>query len=65
MHVIENPELKAAENDPVKLHAALRVAFGRCPADIPQLLGILAFRREVRIAGELSLDGMPLNQGRF
>lgn len=60
MRVIKNPELGLAETA-AELHVALCIAFNRCPPGIPQLLDILRFRREVRVEGELSLDGKPLN----
>lgn len=64
VRVIESPELELAETA-AELYAALCVVFNRCPAKFPLLSVILHFRRKVRIAGELSLDGEPLNQGRL
>lgn len=64
VRVIENPELELAETA-TELFTALCVVFNRCPAKFPLLSVILHFRREVRIAGELSLDGQPLNKGRL
>jgi hypothetical protein len=58
MHVegkdIANPELADATT-PAELIAAIRTAFNRCPAQIPQLLDMLGFIRKIRILANLPL----------
>jgi hypothetical protein len=51
---IVNPELAEATT-PVELVVAIRTAFNRCPAQIPQLLDMLGFIRKIRILADLPL----------